>query len=80
MFGEMPGGSPEMGKVIADFHCDRLKKLIDTSKGNILYGGKVNRDIKYVEPTVIQNPDKNSPIMQEEIFGPVLPILTFTTI
>lgn len=53
MFGEFPTGSPDMGKVIADFHCDRLKKLIDTSKGSILFGGKVDRDLRYVEPTII---------------------------
>lgn len=46
-----------MGKVITDWHCDRLKKMIDTSKGKIVCGGKVNRDIKFVEPTVIENPD-----------------------
>jgi len=38
----------------------------------------VNREIKYVEPTIILNPSMNSPIMNEEIFGPVLPIVTFS--
>lgn len=69
-----------MGKVITDWHCDRLRKLIETSKGEILCGGRVDRDIKYVEPTVIVNPDLSSPVMEEEIFGPVLPIITFKNI
>lgn len=69
-----------MGKVITDWHCDRLKKLIDTSKGEILCGGRVDRDIKYVEPTIILNPETNSPVMEEEIFGPVLPVLSFSKI
>lgn len=80
MYGGHPNGSPEMGKVVTDWHCDRLKTLIDTSKGKILCGGKVNRDIKYVEPTIISNPDLNSALMQEEIFGPVLPVMTFVNI
>ncbi len=41
MYGNFPGGSPDMGKVITDWHCDRIKKLIDTSKGQILCGGRV---------------------------------------
>ena len=70
-------GSPDMGKIVTDWHCDRLEGLIKTSKGKILCGGKVNRNIKYMEPTIILNPDLNSPVMQEEIFGPVLPVITF---
>ncbi len=80
MYGEHPNGSPEMGKVITDWHCDRLRKLIETSKGEIFCGGRVDRDIKFVEPTVIVNPDQASPVMEEEIFGPVLPVLTFKKI
>jgi aldehyde dehydrogenase (NAD+) len=80
MWGEHPNGSPEMGKVITDWHCDRIKKLIDTSGGEIICGGRVDRDIKYVEPTVIVDPKPTSSIMEEEIFGPVLPIITFNNI
>jgi aldehyde dehydrogenase (NAD+) len=69
-----------MGKVVNTFHCDRIKGLIDSSKGKIVCGGKVNNKIKYVEPTVIINPDLKSPVMQEEIFGPVVPIITFKNI
>lgn len=80
MYGDSPTGSTEMGKIIIDWHCDRLKNLIDTSKGEIIFGGKVNRELKYVEPTIILNPDPKSPLMQEEIFGPVLPIMSFEKI
>jgi len=69
-----------MGKVIAGFHCDRLKKIIDTTKGEIVLGGRVDKDINYVEPTVILNPPENDSSMCEEIFGPVLPILTWDKI
>jgi len=80
MYGNEKNGSPDMGKIITDWHCDRIKGLIDSSKGKVLCGGKVNRSIKYVEPTIILNPENNSPVMQEEIFGPVIPIITFKDI
>jgi acyl-CoA reductase-like NAD-dependent aldehyde dehydrogenase len=80
MFGEHVNGSPEMGKVITDWHCDRIEKLIKTSGGEIVTGGRVDRDIKYVEATVIVDPKSNSDLMNEEIFGPVLPIVSFSDI
>jgi aldehyde dehydrogenase (NAD+) len=80
MYGEHPNGSPEMGKVITDWHCDRIKKLIDGSGGKTLVGGRVDRDIKYVEATVVVDPKPDAPIMEEEIFGPVLPVISFTKI
>lgn len=69
-----------MGKIIADFHVDRLEALIQSAKGKILCGGKIDKKIKYVEPTIIENPDKKSRVMQEEIFGPVLPLYSFSNI
>lgn len=80
MFGNSPNGSEDMGKIVAEYHCDRLKTLIETSKGNIVCGGKVNNNIKYIEPTIIENPEATSKIMNEEIFGPILPLLTFQKI
>jgi aldehyde dehydrogenase (NAD+) len=80
MYGNEENGSPDMGKIITDWHCDRIKGLIESSKGKVVCGGKVNRSIKYVEPTIILNPEDNSPVMQEEIFGPVIPIITFKDI
>lgn len=77
MFGEHPNGSPEMGKVVTDWHCDRLKKMIEQSGGKIVMGGRVDRDIKYVEPTIIVNPSLDSECMREEIFGPVIPVVTY---
>eukprot|EP00347_Sterkiella_histriomuscorum_P016755 403351976 len=79
-YGEHPNGSQDQGKIICDWHCDRIKKLIDTSGGKIICGGRVDRDVKYIEPTVIVNPEIDSPLMQEEIFGPVLPVLTWNKI
>ena len=65
---------------MTDWHCDRLKSLIETSKGKVLLGGKVDKSNRYVEPTIIENPDLKSAVMEEEIFGPIIPIITFKTI
>lgn len=81
MYGSSnPAGPRDMGKVVTDWHCDRLQQLIDTSKGRILTGGKVDRNSKWVEPTIIVNPDRKAPIMDEEIFGPLLPIIVWKDI
>merc|ERR1712147_182353 len=76
-WGESPNGSDSQGKIINDFHVKRLMNLIDTSKGEIMYGGKCNEKVKHIEPTIILNPSHDSPLMQEEIFGPIMPIFTY---
>lgn len=78
MFGEKPLENPDYPKMINKKHYDRVMNLI---KGeDILVGGKGNEDTLRIVPTVLHNITGDSPIMQEEIFGPVLPVLTFHTI
>ncbi len=48
------------------------------SAGKIIHGGRTNRDTRYIEPTLIDRITPDDPIMQEEIFGPLLPILDYT--
>ena len=78
-FGESEEGSADMGKVINDFHVQRLIKLMETSGGKIVHGGKVRTDIKYIEPTIILDPNPQSKMMTDEIFGPIMPIIPFKT-
>ena len=66
-----------MGKIINDFHLKRLTNLLDTSGGQVVYGGRVNAEIRHIQPTIILNPKTDSPIMNEEIFGPILPIFVY---
>ncbi len=61
--------------IINKFHTERIKKLIETSGGKIIFGGKVDVEKRHVEPTIILEPRRDSQIMQEEIFGCVLPII-----
>jgi aldehyde dehydrogenase (NAD+) len=77
MWGEKPNGSDEMGKMINEMHTKRIERVIKTAGGKIVTGGKVNLDLKYVEPTVILKPDLDAEVMKEEIFGPVLPVYDF---
>lgn len=69
--------NPEVGKIVAKPHIERLQNLIDTAGGKILIGGKADKDSLYLPPTVILNPQKGCKLLQEEIFGPILPILPF---
>ncbi len=76
-YGDDPEQSPDYGRIINDRQFDRLEKLMH-SAGTIIHGGKVNRTARYVEPTIIDKINYTDPIMQEEIFGPLLPVLEFT--
>ena len=77
-FGEKPIKSESYGKIISDKHILRLKKLIKNQK--IFHGGKIDREKKYFEPTIIINPDLDSELMKNEIFGPILPLVTYDNI
>jgi aldehyde dehydrogenase (NAD+) len=50
---------------------------MDTSGGEIAYGGRINAAKKHIQPTLIINPKDDSPLMNEEIFGPILPIIVY---
>lgn len=68
--------SKDFPYIINDKHVQRLKGLINYKK--VVYGGKI--DGKLIEPTIMDNVNYNDDIMQEEIFGPVMPILSFENI
>ncbi len=78
MVTENPLESSQWGKIINEKHFDRLLNLIDEK--SVIYGGKYNRSTLKIEPTVMTNVDYSSPIMKEEIFGPILPIITYSEI
>lgn len=70
-----PEVSPDLAHIINDRHFERLIATIDGSGGQILLNGYRNKDQKYIGPTVVDNPDLNSVLMTDEIFGPVIPII-----
>lgn len=77
-FGDDPSLSDEYGRIINEKQFDRLATYLQ--QGNILAGGTTNRHQLYIAPTIMDAVKLDSPVMQEEIFGPILPIFTFTTI
>ncbi|HMG22076.1 MAG TPA: aldehyde dehydrogenase family protein [Kofleriaceae bacterium] len=72
--------SPDLCRVINTRNFDRLKKLLDDSVGQgakIEVGGDSDAGERYISPTVLSNVAPDAPIMSEEIFGPILPVLTY---
>lgn len=67
----------DMGKVINDFHKNRLCELLRDHRGNVVIGNANAYEDKNLTPTVILNPAKDSAVMMEEIFGPILPVYPY---
>jgi len=77
-FGENPKLSEYFPRIVSNDAMKRLKNLM--KKGKIVIGGEVDDAEKYIAPTIIDDIQPDSPIMQEEIFGPILPVMTFDKI
>lgn len=77
-FGEKPLDNENYGKIINAKHYERLMGLIDNSK--VVIGGKGDKDSCRIEPTVLDNVTAKDAVMQEEIFGPIMPILEYEKI
>lgn len=76
-FGEDAALSDEYGKIINERQFDRLSAYLQ--QGNILAGGKRNREKLYIEPTIMDQVSLTAGVMTDEIFGPILPIHSFET-
>ena len=75
-YGAEAESSEHYGKIINDKQWLRLTSYLED--GEIVYGGKSNREKLFIEPTIMVDVQPDAKIMQEEIFGPILPILTYT--
>ncbi|MBD2017612.1 aldehyde dehydrogenase [Microcoleus sp. FACHB-53] len=75
-YGATPSTSPDYARIINQHHFNRLCKFLGF--GEIIIGGDTDSTNLYIAPTVIDQVDWNAPIMQEEIFGPILPVLEYT--
>ena len=74
-FGDRPLLNGDYGKIINEKHFNRLNGLMDRSK--VVYGGSCDADALRIEPTIMDEVDWDDAVMGEEIFGPILPVLTF---
>ena len=77
-FGSKPLENPDYGKIVNEKHFNRLKGLINEEK--TVWGGKSDEKEKRIEPTVMVDVSWEDAVMGEEIFGPILPILTYKTL
>ena len=74
-FGENVSNSEDYPRIVNKSSLERLSGYLND--GKIYYGGNIDEDNLYMEPTLIIKPDLNSPLMSDEIFGPILPILVY---
>ena len=72
-YGRDPQTSPDYGRIVSTHHFDRLVGLLDG--GTAFFGGQHDRADRYIAPTVLVDVPPEAPVMREEIFGPILPVL-----
>lgn len=73
MYGSDPRKSPNFGRIVNEKHAERLSGLLED--GRVYMGGAADPEEHYVAPTILLDVDPDSSVMQDEIFGPILPIL-----
>ncbi len=74
-YGENPKGNPDFVRIVNAPNFARLTGLIEKEK--IYYGGEYDATERYISPTILHNVTWNDPVMEDEIFGPILPVLTY---
>jgi aldehyde dehydrogenase (NAD+) len=77
-YGTQPANSPDYARIINQKQFDRLVELL--SDGKIALGGEVDAETRYIAPTVLDLTSLDVPVMQDEIFGPLLPVVTYQDI
>ncbi|SNR57720.1 aldehyde dehydrogenase [Flavobacterium sp. ov086] len=76
-YGKKMEKSPDFARIINTKNWVRLDSMIEREK--VVFGGETDASKLYISPTIIEEPALDSPVMKEEIFGPILPILTYET-
>ena len=74
-FGHDPKQSPDYGRIVNDRHFKRITSYLKNLEDNLITGGQTDAEQRYIAPTLVFDPELTSPIMEEEIFGPLLPII-----
>lgn len=80
LYGDNPSTSPDFSRIINQRQLSRLASLLTTHASNIIIGGEVNADDRYIAPTVLDAITWDDAIMESEIFGPILPVITYTNL
>lgn len=74
-YGENPQESKDLARIVNARHWKRLTELIDPTK--VIFGGQTDELQNYISPTIIDEPELESQLMKDEIFGPLLPIISY---
>lgn len=77
-FGQDPRQSPDLGRIVNRRHFERIKAYLD--QGEIVHGGQTDAADLFIAPTLLADPRPGSTVLEEEIFGPVLPVATYDSL
>jgi len=77
-YGDQPRQNQDYGRIVNERHASRLAALLENE--NVVIGGDVDVAERYIEPTVVMQPSSDGALMKDEIFGPILPIITVANI
>lgn len=76
-YGADASASPDYGRIIHTRHFDRLAAIVEQDRARIAHGGGMNREERYLEPTLLDHVQWEDASMADEIFGPILPVLAY---
>ncbi|MBQ7232345.1 MAG: aldehyde dehydrogenase [Bacillales bacterium] len=80
LYGKEMKNNADYGRIVNAHHFHRLKKLIPQSADVLYFGGEMDEGDRYISPTLLMLDSWDYPVMQEEIFGPILPVLSYVDI
>lgn len=79
-YGDNIKSSHSLGRIINNRHFNRLKNILEKDTDKIVYGGQFDEEDRYIAPTIIEVSSWDAACMGEEIFGPILPIMTYSNL
>jgi len=79
-YGADPHRSADFARIVNTSHLGRLESLLSDHGGRVAVGGEVDADDRYLAPTLVIDPEPDSRLMEEEIFGPILPVLAVDSV
>ena len=77
-YGDDPKQSPDFARIVNERHHARLTRLLDNT--DVVTGGETDLSDRYIAPTILRNVSEDDPVMQEEIFGPILPVISVPSV
>ncbi|MFT7797896.1 aldehyde dehydrogenase family 3 member B1 isoform X1 [Arapaima gigas] len=79
-YSPRPRECADIGRIVSERHWTRLADLLQRSTGTVVIGGETDKEEKYIAPTVLVDVPETDALMEEEIFGPILPIICIDTL